>query len=169
MSRVSAAKKHLRLLDTETGEVTEFACAHCKGKEDELVELTRKMRGLARELGELRRDRDTEAREHEAWPMLLGLFGYWQELTGHTRARWEQGRFWLALPLWKIFGTGNIAAAIAGLAYDANSKPLKNGKIEVYDSWELLFRNAGTLERYMKRRPKSWELPERFADDIPTA
>lgn len=163
---MAAAAKHLRLLDAETGEITEFACAHCKGKEDEVKELLKKFRGQSRELAELRRDKDAEARAHQAWPLLGALFLYWQELTGHTKAKWEPGRFWDALPLWKTFGTGNCAAAIAGLAFDANRKPMKNGKIEVYDSWELLFRNAGTLERYIKRRPTDWELPDRFKEAV---
>lgn len=151
------------IIDPDTGEITEFACKSCQGKEHELTELQRKMRGMARELGELRRDKDLEAREHEAWPILLKLFDYWSELTGHTKAQWSSDRFWCALPLWKVKGTGNCAAAIAGIAYDPNTKPRKNGGQEIYDSWELVFKNMGALERYIRRRPRTWTLPEHLA------
>lgn len=157
------AEQALRLVD-EHGELTEHSCRHCAAKEHELSELTRKMRGLARELGELRRNREEEARQHQAWPTLLALWDYYRQLTGHTKARWTAERFWVALALWRAFGTGNIAAGIAGIAYDANRRELKNGKIEVYDSWELLLRNADTLERYIRRRPKDWTLPPQFAE-----
>jgi hypothetical protein len=152
----------LRVVD-EHGEVHE-ECPSCQAKEDELKELIRKFRGQSRELAELRRDKDAEARAHESWPTLFKLFCYWQEMTGHSKAKWGPGRFWDALPLWGTFGTGNVAAGVAGIAFDANRKPMKNGRVEVFDSWELLFKNAGTLERYIKRRPADWVLPERFKE-----
>lgn len=152
---------HLRLLD-ENGEVTEFACPNCRAVGDEYDELLRKFRSQSRELAELRRDRAAEAREHEAWPTLRALFDYWREQTGHAKAKWTADRFWDALNLWKEFGTGNVAAGIAGIGYQPNRKQLQNGKMEVFDSWELLFRKADTLERYIKRRPAEWELPELF-------
>jgi hypothetical protein len=153
----------LRLVD-EQGEIhPPDDCPGCQAKEHELEELTRKMRGMARELGELRRDKDREAREHEAWPTILALFDYWREQTGHAKARWTGDRFWIALPLWKEWGAGNMAAAIAGIAFDPNRKPMRNGKIEVYDDWETVFKNSGNLRRYAARRPPDWTLPEQFA------
>jgi hypothetical protein len=160
---MASAAKHLRLVD-ENGEITEFACPHCKHKEDEMTELLKKFRGQSRELAELRRDKDAEARAHDAWPTLTALFMLWRKETGHAKAKWGQGRFWDALPLWKAFGTGNFAAGIAGIAFDPNRKPMKNGTVEVFDSWELLVRNAGTLERYIKRRPSDWVLPAEFVE-----
>lgn len=157
----------LRLVDPDTGEFTEAACKHCAAKDDEFNELMRKFRSQSRELAELRRDRDAEARAHEAWPTLIALFNYWREQTGHERSKWTAERFWCALPLWKKYGTGNVAAAIAGLAYEPNQKPLKNGKMEVYDDWELLFRDTGKFERYMRRRPAGWQLPDSLKDVEP--
>lgn len=152
---------HLRLVD-QNGEVSEFACPNCQAKDDEFDELLRKFRSQSRELAELRRDRAREAREHEAWPTLKALFDYWREQTGHAKAKWTADRFWHALTLWSDFGTGNCAAGIAGIAHDPNRKQMKNGKWETFDSWELLFRETGTLERYIKRRPVDWVLPDLF-------
>jgi hypothetical protein len=151
--------RQLYAVDPQTGEISEYACVSCQRKEDELAELWRKFRGQSRELAELRRDRDAEARAHRAWPVLLMLFDYYKVLTGHGRARWTPDRFWCALGLWREFGSGNCAAGIAGIAYDPNRKQLKNGRFEVFDSWELLFRNSGTFERYCRRRPKDWVCP----------
>jgi hypothetical protein len=151
-----ASPRRLYALDLQTGEI---ACPSCQRKEDELAELLRKFRGQSRELAELRRDKDTQARADQAWPILLSLFDYHRVLTGHKRARWTSDRFWCALGIWREFGTGNCAAGIAGIAYEPNCKQLKNGRIEVFDSWELLFRNSGTFERYCRRRPKDWVCP----------
>src|ERR1035438_9735804 len=130
--------------------------------QDVIDGLERDVRGWAKRYAELHRDKMAEARMHESWPTLMALFRYWQTLTGHKRARWTGNRFWLALPLWQTFGTGNCAAGVAGIAHDPNRKPMKNGKVEVFDSWELLFRNAGTMERYIRRRSKDWALPSQF-------
>ena len=129
---------------------------------DVIEGLERDIRGWTRRYAELQRDKDAEARAHESWPTLMALFAYWREETGHLKARWTGDRFWAALPLWQSFGTGNCAAGVAGIGHEPNRKQLKNGRWEVYNSWELLFRNAGTLERYAKRRPKDWVLPARF-------
>lgn len=160
---MAISKPNLRLID-EKGEVTEYSCPNCAGMEHELKELERKFRAQSRELGLLRSDKDAEARAHESWPILMKLHIYWQEKTGHLKARWVSDKFWQALPLWQEFGTGNIAAGIAGIAYQPNSTRLRNGKIEVHDSWKLLFRDSTTLERYIKRRPKDWILPQQFRD-----
>ena len=109
------------------------------------------------------RDKDAEARANEAWPTIMALHDYWRVQTGHKRARWTPDKFWMAWPLWTEFKTGNCAAGIAGIAHEPNRKLLKNGRWEMFDSWKLLFRDSVTLERYIKRRPVDWTLPERFA------
>jgi hypothetical protein len=131
---------------------------------DTIAGLEHDVRSWARRYAELQRDKNAEARAHDSWPTLSALFTYWRQLTGHGRARWTGDRFWLALPLWQTFGTGNCAAGVAGIAHDPNRKPMKNGKVEVFDSFELLFRNAGTLERYIRRRPRGWVLPPQFKE-----
>lgn len=154
---------NLRLID-ENGELTPYSCPNCGGMEHELKELERKFRAQSRELGLLRADKDAEARAHESWPTLMKLHIHWQEATGHIKARWTPDKFWQALSLWQEFGTKNIAAGIAGISYEPNSTVLRNGKTETYDSWKLLFRDSTTLERYIKRRPKDWVLPQQFHD-----
>lgn len=130
--------------------------------EIELTELLRKFTGQSRELGELRRDKDEEAREHEAWPMAVKLFEYWKQQTGHKRARWTEDRFWVVLPHLKKLGAANCAAAIAGLAFQHYEKPRRNGSIEHFDGWETCFKDAGRVESYAKRRPTDWVLPPEF-------
>jgi len=154
--------RHLRVVD-ENGEILD-GCPECVGKDHELRELQRKMKAMARELGILRSNRAAEAVEHRAWPILVRLFQYWQQQCNHPRSRWNPQRFWDALPLLGTWGAANFAAAIAGIAFQPNARQLKNGKWEVYDSWELLTRDSGTFERYMRRRPKGWECPGVFRE-----
>jgi hypothetical protein len=160
---------HLKLIDVSTGEITEHACAGCAKKEDELDELFKKMRGLAHELAVLRRDKLQDARDHQAWPTLYGLFQYWQELSGHTRVKWTTknsgaSKFWIALPLWEEWGTGNFAASIAGLIYQPYEESLKNKKKQRYDDWETLCKDSASIRRYIQRRPADWTLPSQFED-----
>jgi len=154
--------RHLRIID-EQGEILD-QCPECNGKDHELRELQRKMKGMARELGELRAERNREALEHKAWPFLVRLFQLWQQECKHPRSRWSPTRFWAALHLFDTWGPANFAAAIAGIAYQPNARQLKNGKWEIYDSWELLTRDNGTFERYMKRRPRGWQCPMQFKE-----
>lgn len=136
-----------------------------QAKDHELDELIRKFKGQSRELGELRRDRDREAREHEAWPTLVKLHKYWRQQTGHTRVTFTPASFWVALPQLKNWGLGNLAAGVAGIAHDPNRRQLKNGKWETYDDWETLMRNQGNVRRYIGRRPEGWELPGELAEE----
>ena len=154
--------RHPRVID-EQGEILD-ECPECSGKDHELRELQRKMKGMARELGELRADKNREALEHKAWPYLVRLFQFWQQQCNHPRARWSSARFWSALHLFDTWGPANFAAAIAGIAFQPNSRQLKNGKWEIYDSWELLTRDSGTFERYIKRRPRNWQCPQQFLE-----
>ncbi len=132
--------------------------------QDTIDGLERDIRGWARRYADLQRDKNAEAAAHQAWPTLLALFKYWQTLTGHTRVKWMTKRcgaakFWLALPIWEEWGTGNFAAGIAGFAYDPYTKPIKNGKLEVYSDWETLCKDSGAMRRYIGRRPLDWVLP----------
>ncbi len=132
--------------------------------EDQLAGAEKEIRAWRSRYSDLKRDREDEARRHAAWPTLVALFDYWRELSGHTKAQWSADRFWQALPLWRAWGTGNVAAGIAGITYQPNSKLLRNGKLEVYNSWKLLFKDTETMERYIRRRPKGWQLPDHLKE-----
>lgn len=158
------AAAHLRVVqvDEETGELVGDGCPSCQALQHELDELIRKFKGQSRELGEIRRDKDAEARAHEAWPTAVKLFEYWKSLTGHKRARWTEDRFWLILPHLRKLGSANCAAAIAGIAYQHYAQPRKNGTTEHFDGFETCFKDTGRVEAYVKRRPKDWVLPPEF-------
>ena len=163
---MSAAASHLRLvgIDEVTGEVHDqgLTCPNCAAKQHELDEIVRKLKGMARELGEIRRDKNAEARAHQAWPIAVALFDYWKECTNHPRAKWTEDRFWLLLPHLAQFGPQNCAAAIAGIAHDHFTKQRANGTTVHYDAWETCFKNTGRVEESIRSRPKDWELPPQF-------
>jgi hypothetical protein len=93
-----ARKRNLRLVDPETGLITEEGCPHCKNWETTYLELERKQRGLLLQIGNLRADRDAKARAHGKWQTALSIFRYWQSLTGHSRAEFTPDRFWIVEP-----------------------------------------------------------------------
>ena len=162
-----AAREHLAVVaDIETGEVVEATIESLSAEvlylRDVNGGLERDIRGWAHRYAELKREKDREAREHDAWPLIMQLFDYWRKEVGRKRARWTEDRFWLALPHFEHWGAANLAAAIAGLAYDPYTKVQKNGKTKKYNDWETLLKSAGALETYMARRPVGWECPEEF-------
>jgi hypothetical protein len=104
----------------------------------------------------LRRDKDAQAREDALWPLAIEAFTYWQGATGHGRSEWNTARFELVKPYLKSPGIEVVKLAIDGAAHEPYraSKPNKNGHVEVYDSWETIFKNRGSFERHVNRAPR---------------
>src|SRR5271169_6086822 len=97
----------------QNGEIHD--CPGCRALEHEIEELQRKMRGLARELGELRSDRRAEAEADPLWPLGLRLFRYHARILDHPRAEWTAERFAMIRKLLKQKdGLERCLRAIAG-------------------------------------------------------
>jgi hypothetical protein len=153
---------HLKLIDEVTGEITEAACNGCAHKEDELQELFRKMRGLAAENAELKRDRQHEAESHKYWPIISRMFQLWQTECKHPKSEWNWQRFEMALPfvVGKKYGVEKCLRAIAGAAYDPWKKLQRNGIYSRRDGWDAIFGKPGEFESFCNRAPKDWVCPE---------
>ena len=161
---MASAAKHLTAVVDPTPIDPQY-----QAMQDTIDGLQRDIRGWARRYADLQRDKNAEAAAHEAWPTLLALFKYWRVLTGHTRTKWVTkqcgaAKFWVALPIWEEWGTGNFAAGIAGIAYQPHTNPNRNGRIESYTDWETLCKNSGAMRRYIGRRPSDWVLPDQFKE-----
>jgi len=152
----------LRLVDPETGEITENGCPDCKTKQFQLDELTRKYHGALGQIGRLRADREAEARQHELFPRAIRLFDIWREQTRHLNCDWTSERFWACVPALKAFDDYWIERAIAGLAYQPFTKTMRNGKTERYDRWETLFSKVANIEVYANRAPLDFEPARRM-------
>ena len=103
----------------------------------------------------LRRDRNREARRDGLWPLGVEAFAYWQAQTGHGKSVFTPERFWLVRPYLLHDGIELVKLAIDGAAFDPYraDRPNRAGRLEVFDSWETIFKSRGAFERHCNRAP----------------
>lgn len=150
-----------RLID-ENGVVTEDACKHCRAKEDEIEGIIKKMRALAKENTELKRNHLEEAETNKHWPIIVRMFQFWQIECKHPNSEWTWQRFEMALPfiVGKKYGAEKCLRAIAGASYDPWKKLQRNGIYSRRDGWDAIFGKPGEFESFCNRAPKDWVCPE---------
>lgn len=95
-----------------------------------------------------------EAQKHPLYNKAQDLFGEWQKLCGHPRAKWSTDRFKDAQPFLKADGYDLCLLAIKGAAFDPYTKPRENGTLKRFDDWELIFKSRGKFEEFCNRAPK---------------
>jgi hypothetical protein len=146
---LARAARKLHAVDQVTGELT---CARCLEWERTYAELERKYRGTLTQIGNLRADKDREARQHEFWPKAHALFDLWKQGTGKKRARWSADRFWKVQPfLAQDDGERECRWALLGLLesdYHMKRGEHANRKGPKYDEFERPFASQGTFERF---------------------
>lgn len=162
MSRAS----HLKVIeyDGDTGELHEPDCDACGRKNDEIAGLERDIRGWAVRYAELKRDKETEAREHPLWKVGEVIFREWRTLCRHPRSPWTPDRFWTIEPFLTNTKYGDTIdkrvglcrRAVAGAAYDAYATTRRNGSTHRHDGWDLIFRSADKFEEFCCKAPKGW-------------
>src|SRR6185503_19216124 len=93
---------------------------HCLRLQDELVGALETIRRQSAALGQARRQADPEkrAREHDLWDTGKRLFDLWRRKTGHTRSRFDAGRFNLVKPFLEGDGLELCVKAVEGIAHD---------------------------------------------------
>lgn len=152
------------MFDPETGEVLEKApCANCLQLEDQLAGAEKEIRSWRASYANLKRDKNEEARAHDRWGLAVALWHEWVYATGHAKSQWSGDRFWLCVPFLEVDGFVICRWAVWGIAYQPNTKQLSSGQVEVYDSWELCFKNRGTFERYAVRGYFNPEARQQFS------
>lgn len=121
------------------------------------------IRGQAIEIGELRRDRDQEAREHPYWPQAVELFEFWKTTCDHPKSKWNEERFWLVLPFLRPekgeaeeLPIARCKTAIKGLAFDHYTKVQKNGRLKHYSDWSNVFGSTKRFEDMLGKAPQAW-------------
>ena len=172
-----AAASHLRVvqLDESTGEIYGEGCPSCETKEGEVVELTKKLRGMARELSEMRRDKQLEAEGDRLWPLATRVFLYHGRLCGHEGNEWGWEQFELVAPKLKgsrlagkrpekeAKGLERCLRAVAGAHYDPWRKLRRNGSYFVYNRWNDIFGRvpgkASAFEEFIAKCPTDWKPP----------
>lgn len=144
----------LQVLNPESGEIV-GPLEHYTGEADDaLSALTHKYHAALAEITKLKRDRAGEARKHEKWAEAEALHEWWRLATGHLKTEFDADDFYAVLPRLKERRTPiDVLRAIAGIAFDPNTKRTRNGNTEVYDSWDLLLRSKANMDRYEQRAP----------------
>lgn len=152
----------LRLVNPETGEVTEEACRHCKVKEDEIGGLQRDIRGWTKRYADLKRDKDQEARNHNLFPLAERCFRYWKRACDHPRSKFTPERFWAVIPFLSApeHGLEFVLRAIAGASFDPFETQRKNGTTKQHHGFDLIFRSAEKAEEFAERAPVTWKVPD---------
>ncbi len=142
--------EQLHLVDRQSGEVI-AECPHCVEKDRAYAELERKYRGSLTQIGNMRADKIAAAEAHQQWPEAIALWWEWKIATNRMGPKWSSDRFWLCQPFLAGDGWHICRFAVWGIAAHPNEKWITKGYAEVYNDWELLFRNRGTFERYANR------------------
>lgn len=188
---MSAPERHLRPVEDkptirlvnadgeQIGTLAEVEASH----EAEITAFQQKYRGALSEITKLKTDKEAEARRHEWWAQGETLHDWYAIASGHPGRKFGAEEFYQALP--RLGDPYPFLQAIAGIAFDPKraSKPQRNGKFTLYDSWEHLTRNVTNFDSYRDRAPhpddehgwKRWlvahmeaQLEERARDQLAT-
>jgi hypothetical protein len=82
-----SAVPHLRLINTETGEVEDApSCPHCAEAREEAEVWEREVLKLKRQLERERLDRDAKMRADKHYPAAIALIQEWKTECGHPNA-----------------------------------------------------------------------------------
>jgi hypothetical protein len=152
------------VINAETGEVVEPDCLECRRKNDEISGLERDLRGWAVRYAQLKRDKDTDAREHPMWPVGERIFREWRSSCRHPRSPWTPDRFWVIEPFLTNAKYGQeleqrvalCRRAVAGAAFDPYISRRRNGSEQRHDGWDLIFRSSDKFEQFCCKAPAGW-------------
>jgi len=139
---VTSETPRLMVIDMETGE-------HIGPLDDYLATYENDIRRLKARLTSLNADKEAEARKHKLWDEAQTAHEWWRLACWHPGVKFGAEEFHHALPrLKERGGLMRLLKAIAGAAYDPNTKRMKNGNIMAYDDWELICRSKAKAENF---------------------
>lgn len=146
----------LRVIDTETGEITEHSgCPHCQQAQAETEELTKKFKGALLEIRKLKADRLAEILGAPERPQVELLHAVWK-VACKKRRDLDFKDYERMNAMVKKHGLGKCLAAIAGASYDCAKTPRKNGTWKKHDDLELIFRESAKVLDFAERVPQGW-------------
>lgn len=158
----------LIVVNPDTGERVGQLADYTQRLEDEIAGLQRDIRGWAARYGDLRRDKDAEAKESPVWPAAVRVFEYWRRQTGKTKRtvftldRFELVRPWLeklgdpkAKPAERLEEAEALCKlAVDGIAFDHYIEKAKNGIDRHHTGWHLIFKEADQFEKRCNSAPR---------------
>lgn len=142
-----SAASHLRLVDSETGELHEHAdCPGCADARAEAEIWEKRVLQLERQVKRLTEDRDEKNRNDRDYPAAADLFDEWKRECGHPNAQFDTNRIRLALSAVKRYRKDR----------DKLSWVIQHGKHFAHvnehgvkhDRFGLLFQDSEHIEKY---------------------
>lgn len=147
----------LRVVDTRTGEwrpLSDVKAEVTQAMQDQLDGAEKEIAGWRTRYGNLKRDKEKEARQHELFPTAMEVFALWRKLCRHPKSSFSAERFEQVRPFLERHGRELVERAIRGAAHEAYETRRKNGSIKRHDGWELIFRNDDKFEEFANRAPR---------------
>lgn len=165
------AHSALRLVDPDTGEVTDYGCSGCFKRDEEIAALKVEKRGWITRFYNLKREAEAEE-GHELFPEAKRVFDHWKDLCKHryhkptrrgkcascSNIQFTAERFKLIEPHLRDLGEELCMRAVEGGAYDPNTDTRRNGTTVRFNDWGLIFRNRDKVEDFANRAP--YHLPD---------
>lgn len=112
-----SAAPHLRLVDTETGDVHDAACPHCAVAQAEAETWEQEVLKLKRQIKRIEADKERERKEHALRATILDVIDEWREKTGHKGSKVSADRFDAVRRMLETeYTRENFSEMIAGLA-----------------------------------------------------
>lgn len=159
--------RHLRPVDAAEAdlEATLLVLNPASGETKPFLDYTQTLRdqiaGLETDLAawrtrhaNLKRDKEKEARNHALFPEAKEVFDYWRLKCRHPRSVWSADRFEQVRTFLEKHGADMCKLAVDGAAFAPKEKPRKNGTIERFDDFELIFRSPQKFESFCNRAPR---------------
>lgn len=151
---------HFRVVDTRTGTFRPLADVIAEAVEamqDQLDGANTEIAGWRTRYGNLKRDKDKEAREHELFPTAKECFDLWRKVCKHPGSGFSPKRFEQVRPFLERHGRELVERAIRGAAFEAFETRRRNGSMKRHDGWELIFRDDDKFEEFANRAPRREE------------
>ncbi len=102
----------------------------------------------------LREDADKDRKTCPEREVIERLFTHWQERCNHKRSKLTAERFDAARAMiGKDYTEVEMMMAIEGAAFDPFIRPRKNGTMQRFDEFELIFRDGKHLEAFACKAP----------------
>lgn len=141
------AVPHLRLINTETGEVQDTSsCPHCAEAHAESEIWERRVLQLERQVKRLTEDRDAKLRNDKDYPAAHDLFDEWRTETGHPNAQFDANRIRLAITAIRRYGKHREKLSWV-IQYGKHLAYMDQRGVK-FNQFGLLFRDSEHIERY---------------------
>ena len=137
---------HLRLVDTETGEIHDTGdCPGCAEARAEAEVWERRVLELERKVKRMELDREAKLRADRNYPAAEALFEEWKAECGHPHAKFDVKRIMLALSAVKRYKDEREKLSL--VIGHGRHLAFVNAEGEKYDEFGRLFKNSDEIER----------------------